>query len=365
MKATRDTVLVTGSSGLIGRATVARLATSYDVVGFDVVKPPSGSPRMDFINVDVTSDESVQAGLHQVRRRHGDRIASVIHLAAYADLSDEPSPLYYAVTIHGTDRLLRGLHEFYVGQFVFSGTALVHAPCEPGEQITEDSPLDPRGEYAESQVRTENLIRAERDDIPAVLLRIAGVYDDCCHSVPLAHQIRRIYERHLTSHVHPADPARGQAFVHLDDVADAIVRVIEQREQLPPETVLLIGERETLGYGELQEAFGKLIHREEWSTFRVPKPVAKVGAWVRDHLPFVEDTSLKPWMIDRADDHYALDIRRARKLLGWKPRRSLRATLPDMIAALKHDPRGWYRENGLDYPKKLEEAAEPAGSRWD
>jgi nucleoside-diphosphate-sugar epimerase len=52
-------------------------------------------------------------------------------------------------------------------------------------------------------------------------------------------------------------------------------------------------------------------------------------------------------MIDHADDHYALDASRAKELLGWEARHSLRETLPKMVAALKADPEGWYRENGL------------------
>jgi nucleoside-diphosphate-sugar epimerase len=31
-------------------------------------------------------------------------------------------------------------------------------------------------------------------------------------------------------------------------------------------------------------------------------------------------------MIDRANDHYAIDIMRAGTLLGWEPQRSLRGT---------------------------------------
>jgi hypothetical protein len=58
-------------------------------------------------------------------------------------------------------------------------------------------------------------------------------------------------------------------------------------------------------------------------------------------------------MIDRANDHYALDITRARTLLGWEPKRSLRETLPKMVAALKADPLSWYRENALDPPAEL------------
>src|SRR5262249_42881778 len=100
-----------------------------------------------------------------------------------------------------------------------------------------------------------------------------------------------------------------------------------------------------------------------WSTFRVPRPVAKIGAWVRGHLPFGDDGSVRPWMIDRAGDHYALDVSRARRLLGWKPRHSLQATLPLMVAALKESPRGWYREHGLEARAHREDPAHPAQGR--
>jgi nucleoside-diphosphate-sugar epimerase len=139
----------------------------------------------------------------------------------------------------------------------------------------------------------------------------------------------------------------GQAFVHLDDVVEAIVRTVERRADLPPELPLLIGEPEALGYGELQRTLGLLIHGEEWTTQTIPKAQAKAGAWAQDALPVGEEPFIKPWMIDLADDHYALDIGRARTLLGWEPRRSLRATLPRMVAALKADRPGWCREHGL------------------
>ena len=58
---------------------------------------------------------------------HGTRIASVIHLAAYYDLSGEPSPLYEQIIVGGTERLLEQLRQFQVEQFVFSSTMLVHA----------------------------------------------------------------------------------------------------------------------------------------------------------------------------------------------------------------------------------------------
>ncbi len=357
MNPRRETVLVTGSSGLIGSAVVERFAGQYAVVGFDLQGPPRPPKSADCVEVDISSDESVRDGLRQVRERHGDQIAAVIHLAAYYDFKGEPSPKYEEITVRGTERLLRGLKDFHVEQFVFSSTMLVHAPCEPGQRINEDWPLDPKWDYPKSKVQTEELLRAQHGDIPLVLLRIAGVYDDECHSIPIAHQIQRIFERHLTSGVYPGDTSRGQAFLHLEDLVDAFVKLVQRRGQLPSELTLLLGEPETLSYDELQRTLGRLLHDEEWETRQIPKALAKTGAWLQDNLPLVEDPFIKPWMIDLADDHYALDITRARSLLGWEPKHSLRETLPKMVAALKEDPVGWYKANKLEAPSDLKEKA--------
>ena len=234
---------------------------------------------------------------------------------------------------------------------------LVHQPGEPGIFLTEDSPIGPTWAYPESKVRTEALIHAERGTFSAVILRFAGVYDDVCHSPPLSNQIQRIYEGQLAGHLYSGETSHGQTFIHLDDVVDVIERAIERRGQLPLEEVFLVGEPETLSYDELQHTFQRLIHDKSWETHNVPGPMAKVGAWLQDHIPG-QDTFIKPWMIDRANDHYALDITHARVLLDWAPSRSLRQTLPKMVAALKANPLGWYREHGLEPSAPLKKEAE-------
>ena len=294
-----------------------------------------------------------------MRSSHGDHLASVIHLAAYYDFAGEPSPLYEEVTVRGTERLLRGLRRhFQVEQFAFSSSTPVYAPCEPGQRINEDSPLEPKWDYPESKVRTDELLRADHAEIPLVILRIAGVYDDLCHSIPLAHHIQRIYERQLVSHVFPGDSSHGQPFLHLDDLVEALWLTVERRGELPPEATLLFGEPETMSYEELQREFGLLIHGEAWETRQIPKAVAKAGAWLQDALPG-EEPFIKPWMIDLADEHQELDITRARTLLGWEPRHRLRDSLFRMIGALKRDPTGWYRLNKLEVPQEVPEQEQP------
>jgi nucleoside-diphosphate-sugar epimerase/uncharacterized membrane protein len=364
MEPEKKIVLITGANGHIGTDVMRRLSGRFsDVIGFDRKAPSPPPPGCTHIPVDITSDESVQAGLRVLREHHGTHIAAVVHLAAYYDFLGKPSPKYDEITVEGTGRLLHGLRNgFEVEQFIFASTMLVHRPGEPGVFLTEDSPIGPTWAYPESKVRTEALIRAERGAIPAVILRLAGVYDDVCHSPPLAHQMQRIYERQFSSHLYSGETSHGQSFLHMDDLVDAIERVVDRRAELPPESVILLGEPETLSYDELQHTFLRLIHDESWETHNVPGPIAKAGAWVQDHMPG-QDSFIKPWMIDRANDHYALDITRARTMLGWEPRRSLRQTLPKMVAALKADPPGWYRENELDLPSSLSKPEERTGGK--
>ena len=363
MEKQKGIVLVTGSNGRIGNAMMKRFAGGFsDVVGFDRKAPSPPPPGCTYIPVEITSEKSVLEGLRVLRNHHGTYVASVIHLAAYYDFFGEPSDKYDEITVRGTERLLRSLREldFQVDQFLFSSTMLVHRPAQPGQFINEDWAIEPTWAYPESKVRTEQLIRDERGAIPAVLLRISGVYDDLCHSIPLAHQIQRIYERKFTSRVYSGSTSHGQSFMHLDDLVDAIALVVERRAALPPELPLLLGEPEPLSYDELQHTFARLIHGEDWETLEVPDalaPLAKAGAWVLEKLPGA-DPFIKPWMIERANDHYAIDITRARALLDWSPKRTLRQTIPVIIASLLADPVGFYRENNLELPSQLAETEE-------
>lgn len=355
-----DTILVTGSSGFLGYAVARAFTAAYTVVGFDRRAPSHPPPSAECLYIDLTTEPSLARGLDALRDLHGDRLASVLHFAAYYDFSGSPSPLYEKITVEGTRRLLRMLHErFTVEQFVFSSTMLVHAPTVPGHPITEDSPLDPRWPYPVSKLRTEDVIRRDHGDVPFALLRIAGVYNDLGHSAPLPRQIQRIYERTPDAYVFPGDLTHGQAMVHLDDVIACYEALVRRRRDLPPDLVLLIGEPETVGYGGLQRMIARQVHGEDWVTRRIPKPLAKTVAALKDRLPLGGEPFIKPWMIDLADDHYELDISRAERLLDWQPRRSLRETLPLITSALLADPWAWYRENELAMPDWLA-ATKPA-----
>lgn len=354
----REVVVITGSSGHIGTALIHRLAPSYRIAGFDEPGPPYPARPAHCIPVDMESQDSIDAALASVRHEFGDRIALVIHLAGYYSFSGDPSPKYQTVNVHGTRRLLEALQAFHVERFAFASTMLVHRPTAPGRAIDEDSPVDPKWDYSRSKLEAESVIARHRREVPCVILRIAGVYDEDCGVPTLANQIQMVYERQLVSHVFPGDSSHGQAFVHLEDLVEAFASLAEKRKELPPELRVLVGEPETYGYAMIQSELGRLIHGEEWETREIPKALAKTGAWLEEvALPKDKEPFVKPWMIDMADDHYELDTRRARELLAWEPRHRLIDTLPDMVYRLKANPADWYRKNNLHIHGDLEKHA--------
>ncbi len=350
-------VLITGAAGDIGSALAEALKDDYALVGLD---RPGKKAAIPLIEVDLTLSSSVADAFQQLRQRYGARIASVIHLAAYFDFTGEESPLYEKVNVGGTRLLLAALQDFDVEQFVYSGTMLVHAPCAPGERIDESAPIAPKWAYPKSKAETEEVIKREHGRIPYVLLHLAGMYDEATAVPTLTNQIARIYEREFQSHLYSGDPGTGQSMVHKEDMIDAFRCTVERRRELPPDAVILIGEPDAMGYEELQDTVGRLIHGEkEWTTLRVPKAIAKAGAALQEKIePLVPDAIdrgekpfVRPFMVAMADDHYALDISRARRLLGWEPRYRLRAVLPRLVGALKNDPERWYKANKVSPPE--------------
>lgn len=282
----KELIIVTGSCGRIGAAVVKRLSGKFNIAGFELLKAFYAGATEELIPVDISSEESVHQAFRHIRDYYGNKIHSVIHLAAYYSFSDQNETLYNKITVQGTERLLKHLQTFEVGQFIFSSTMLVHAPCGLNEKINEDWPVKPSWAYPKSKVATEKIIHEQRGNIPAVVLRIAGVYDDMCHSIPISNQIQRIYEKQLESHLFSGNLSHGASYLHMDDLVDAIVTAVEKRQQLPAETTLVMGEPETLSYDYMQRRISSLLFGKEIKTYSIPKPLAKIGAYLQDKLPF-------------------------------------------------------------------------------
>src|SRR6185436_19554063 len=115
----KEIVIVTGSCGRIGANIVRRLDKEYRIVGFELLTALYAVADEELVPVDLSSDESVIQAFTHIRTNYGTRIAAVIHLAAYYSFDQQHSDKYDLVTVKGTERLLKALKDFEVGQFIF------------------------------------------------------------------------------------------------------------------------------------------------------------------------------------------------------------------------------------------------------
>ncbi len=351
MALAKEVIVITGCSGHTGTRVAHKFADPrFLVVGLDIKPPKISTTNFEYISCDIATSSQVHASMQYIREKYGARIASVIHLASYFTADDQNWHNYEKITVNGTKNLLEALSELQVEQIVYVSSLLVHAPCEPGQKITEHWPVEPQWDFPRSKLLAEEVLKEHHNTIPLVILRRAPTYDALCHSMPLSRQIQRIYERQSAALFFPGNLTHGNALVHLDDVTDAIWLAVQRRFGLAKELTVILAEPETVSYGELQKVIGLLCYGEECKTWSIPKWAGKLAIRLSKNIPFLPQTNIREWMIDQADNNYSCDISLIQEKLGWAPRHTFRQTLPKMITALKECPSTWYRENKITVP---------------
>ncbi|MCH9621398.1 MAG: hypothetical protein S4CHLAM20_08180 [Chlamydiia bacterium] len=347
-------VLVTGSAGRIGTHVAKRLGENYHIVGFELMTAIYASANEELVPLDVSSEESINQAFRHIEAFYGKKISSVVHLAAYYSFENQKYDNYNKITVQGTKNILKALQNFECEQFIFSSTMLVHEATKPGEKINEYSPLDGNWAYPKSKIETEEVIRKYRGNIPSVIMRISGVYDDDCHSIPISNQIQRIYEKSFTAHFFPGDVTHGASFMHMTDLVDLIEIAVNKRNDMAKEvTTILVGEPETLSTKYLQDEISEALYKKSIWMMRLPRFVAWIGSWFQCHIPFMAKPFIRPWMIKLADEHYELDISKAKKIFNWEPKFKLKDCLENMCKDLLNDPIAWYKKNNLKMHKNL------------
>ncbi|QGQ20222.1 NAD-dependent epimerase/dehydratase family protein [Cellulomonas sp. JZ18] len=157
-------VLVTGASGLLGRAVAARvLAAGHEVRTFQ--RRPSAVPGVEDVRGSVTSADDVARAVAGVD--------GVVHLAAKVSLAGDPAD-FERVNVHGTERLLGAAARAGATRFVqVSSPSVAHS----GRSIVGDDarPADPeraRGDYARTKARAElAALAADGDRMRVVAVR--------------------------------------------------------------------------------------------------------------------------------------------------------------------------------------------------
>ncbi|MCW4004824.1 MAG: SDR family NAD(P)-dependent oxidoreductase [Candidatus Bathyarchaeota archaeon] len=302
-------ILVTGGAGFIGSHLVDRLvAEGYFVRIIDDLS--SGkieniqhhlhTNRVDFVKGDIRDVSLV--------RKNVAGIDFVVHLAAIISVpfSVENPELTFDVNLHGTLNLLRSCAEEGVGKFVFISSCAVYGDPEVNP-VTEDIKTNPISPYADSKLIGERYCLSfyERQLLKTVVLRFFNVYGSRQgvndYSGVITRFISRVKKKEPL--IIYGDGSQTRDFVNVNDIVDAILAAMKS-EKAEGE-VFNIGSGKSTSINELAKSVLELSN---------------------------VDVEIK-YENHRAGDikHSLADISKARKLLDYEPKVSLKDGLRELI----------------------------------
>ena len=302
-------VLVTGGAGFIGSHVVDRLVSSgYSVRIIDNLSTGSldniaehvGSDAVDFVKGDIRNAAFVNRSMNGV--------SSVVHLAALVSvpLSVENPDLTFDINLLGTLNLLRESIKANVDKFVFISSCAVYGEPE-SLPVTEKASTCPISPYAESKLVAERycLGFSERQLLRSVVLRFFNVYGPRQGMSEYSGVITRFIDscRQRLPLIVYGDGSQTRDFVNVTDVADAVVASVK-------------------GNGAYGEVFnigsGKPTSIDQLA--RTILDLSGVDLEICHETPRISDVKAS----------YA-DISKAKKLLGYEPKVTLRDGLQALL----------------------------------
>jgi UDP-glucose 4-epimerase len=325
-------VAVTGASGNLGTALLRRLTAPgsgvAEVRGLARRQPPDTAPY-DGVNWYHTDLGEVSS--ETVLPEFLEGVDAVVHLAWAIQPGREPDRLR-RVNVEGTRRVARAAVAAGAAHVVHLSSVGAYAAGAVGQRVTEDWPTTgiPSAQYSRDKCEAERAVRDVVGRRPDTTLTVArptlALQPEAGSEIgryflgPLLFWAVQRLPGSMARLLPLPLPSLAVSFVHADDVADALERMLDRRVPGPF----------NLAAEPLMDADG--IARA-LGTVRIPVPAsvlrAALSAAFAAHLIPTE-----PGWLDMALGLPGLDSDRARTLLDWSPTRPGDEVLAEFVAAL-------------------------------
>ncbi len=325
-------VAVTGASGNVGTALLRRLTDPgsgvAEVRGLVRRQPPDIAPytavRWHLTDLGETSSEEDLPGFL-------DGVDAVVHLAWALQPGRRPDDLR-RVNVEGTLRVARAATAAGVGQFVHVSSIGAYAGGAVGQKVTEDWPTTgvPSAQYSRDKSEAERVVREVMTRHPgttSTVVRPTLVLQPEASSEigryflgPWLFGAARLLPGAVARLLPLPLPTVAVSFIHADDVADALVRMLDRRAPGP----FNLAADPLLDSNGIARALG---------TVRIPVPAIALRAGL--HAAFAAHVvPTEPGWLDMGTQLPALDTGRARRLLDWEPAYRSDEVLTQFVAAL-------------------------------
>ncbi len=299
-------ILVTGGAGFIGsNITDMLINEGHEVIIADNLstgREKNINPSALFYNVDIRKPE-----LEEIFKRH--KIDAIYHLAAQIDVRKSVTDpvLDGDINILGGINLLMMIKKYEAGKLIYSSTggAIYGEPAYiPAD---EKHPIRPLASYGVSKHALEHYIELYHDlyGLDYTILRYANVYGK--RQDPLGEAgVIAIFLGKIKNGENPVifgDGEQTRDFVHIEDVVEANKIALET------------GSGDIFNIGTGIETSVNTIYKN-----------------LKELLPHTKDADYRearPGEVERI----ALDITKAREILGWNPQNDLKTGLQKTIEA--------------------------------
>ncbi|MEP7373407.1 MAG: NAD(P)-dependent oxidoreductase [Chitinophagaceae bacterium] len=240
-------VLVTGGAGYIGSVLVRiLLEKGYTVrvmdslkFGGDALYDVSQHPKLEFIKGDIRNEEDVDKALKGVDALA--HLAAIVGDPACSKFSDEAKEVNWTASVS----LFEKAEKAGLQRFVFASTCSNYGKmADPNSYVDENSELRPVSLYAELKVKFENYLLNEKKDakICATALRFSTVYGFSPRirfDLTVNEFTRNVC---LTGEQEIWGPQFSRPYCHVDDLARAVVLILEAPEEKVKANVFNVGD---------------------------------------------------------------------------------------------------------------------------
>ena len=319
-------VVVTGATGNVGTAVVRVLTLrGHDVVGVARRPPaaaPHGSAHAEWVSIDLAEGD----GTLPLRALVSDADA-VIHLA-WAFQPMRRRAYLRRACVETLDRVVRTTLAHSEAHLIHVSSVAAYTARRSERLVDESWPRDgiAGATYSQLKVEAERVLEARTRQYGATE-RVTVARPCLIGQRPAGGPMLRCgspawLPGKLIRHVPlvPVDERFGLQMVHADDVAEALVRILEQRES---------GAFNLAADGIVRGEDIARILRAPAVTMRQEVVRQAVAAAWHTHL-----NPLDPGWVDMALQAPWVDSRRARSVLGWRPAHSACDVLEELVQGM-------------------------------
>jgi len=321
--------LITGATGFTGGVLAQKLYQQGKEVRVIVrdkskLKLPNRSD-MEIFEGDLTNLKSVERAVKGVD--------TVFHIAALFRQAGIPDSAYREVNVLGTENLLNSSLQFGVKKFIHCSTVGVNGNIE-------DPPADENYRFAPGDIYQVTKLEGEKKAIqffketglPVTVIRPCPIYG--------VGDLRLLKLFKLASL--PISPLLGGGnvyfhMVYVDDLVDAFILASEKEEAIGE--TFIVGGAECLTLNELIDLIADIMEKPKTKIHFPASPFRFLGfICEKICMPFRIEPPIYRRRVDFFTKNRSFDINKARRVLCYKPKVSIREGLQRTIH--------WYEKQG-------------------